>query len=92
MASLALPAAPSRDRWRHLKKLRDLAGHAAAAAIAPHKASLRRLADMPLSVLGTAGIDFAAFHVTHALGWLVTGISLFLVEHMIADEEPGRRM
>jgi hypothetical protein len=57
------------------------------AAVRPHKASLRRLADMPLTVLGTGGIDFAGFHVTHGLGWLITGVSLVIIEHLIADPE-----
>lgn len=43
---------------------------------------------MPLALLGTACIDFAAFH-WHVLGWLVTGVSLWLIEHMIADDGPG---
>ena len=54
-------------------------------AAAPHKASLARLWDVPLSVLGLGCIDFAAFHVAHGWGWLVTGLSLFLLEYMIAD-------
>ena len=55
------------------------------ALVSPHKASLSRLAEMPLTVLGTAGIDFAAFHLAHGWGWLATGVSLLVVEHMIAD-------
>ncbi len=56
------------------------------ALVAPHRASLIRLLDMPLTVAGTACIDFAAFHF-HVLGWAVTGVSLFIIEHMIADNE-----
>jgi hypothetical protein len=59
----------------------------AKAVARPHKASLRRLADIPLTVAGTAGIDFAAFHVAHGWGWLATGVSLLLIEHLIADGE-----
>jgi len=55
-------------------------------AARPHKASLARLWDIPLTVLGVAGIDFAAFHAGHGWGWLVTGVSLVVVENMIADE------
>lgn len=58
-----------------------------AAAIAPHKVSLRNLVAMPLTVLGYASIDFAAFHLAHGWGWLVTGLSLILLEHQIADED-----
>jgi hypothetical protein len=56
-------------------------------AVSAHKASLRRLADIPLTVAGTGCIDFAAWHVAHGWGWLVTGISLVLIEHLIADDE-----
>lgn len=79
-------------RWR--RKLAILAGPVAsvfafiaASAVKPHKASLRRLADMPLTVIGTGAIDFAAFHVAHGWGWLVTGASLMVIEHLIADNE-----
>ncbi len=46
---------------------------------------------MPLTLIGTGCVDFSAFHVSHGLGFLVSGLSLYLVEHMIADDdEPGR--
>lgn len=59
----------------------------AAAMIKPHKVALKNLANMPLSVLGLSGVDFAAFHVAHGWGWLVTGISLLVLERMIADDD-----
>lgn len=55
--------------------------------ITPHKASLARLADMPLTAIGAVCIDFAGFHLGHGWGWLITGLSLLIVEHMIADDE-----
>jgi hypothetical protein len=73
-----------------MRKARDLFATAAARAVSPHRASLLRLLDMPLAVLGTGFIDFSAFHVAHMLGWLVTGVSLWIVEHMIADTDDGR--
>lgn len=90
--SLDRPAGrqPGRLRQRAKTAVSAVAG-LGASLVRPHRASLARLADMPLTVLGTAGIDFAAFHVTHGLGWLVTGISLFVVEHMIADDEDTGR-
>lgn len=56
-------------------------------AVAPHKASIANLKAIPLTVAGTGCIDFAAFHVGHGWGWLVTGVSLVLLEHIIADSE-----
>lgn len=56
-------------------------------AVTPHRAALANLKDMPLTVLGTGSVDFAAFHYVHMIGWLVTGVSLFVVEHVIADEK-----
>lgn len=55
-------------------------------AIAPHRASLTNLARIPLTFSGAGCVDYAAFHVASGLGWLVTGISLVLIEHVIADE------
>lgn len=89
MAAITAPVA-ERAKPRSLKALkwlRDLAGQVASAALTPHKASLRRLADMPLAVIGTGAIDFSAWHVSHGIGWLVTGLSLWVVEHLIADPE-----
>ena len=56
-------------------------------AVSPHKASLARLADIPLTVLGVAAIDFASFHYVHMIGWLMTGVSLVILEHLIADPD-----
>jgi hypothetical protein len=85
-----VPGVPG--KWR--RKLRQLAGPIASvvafvvtSGIKPHKASLKRLADMPLTVVGTGAVDFAAFHVAHGWGWLVTGVSLMVLEHLIADSE-----
>ena len=90
MTAITVPAAPAaRDRWRVLRKLRDVGGAVASAALTPHRASLSRLTDMPLSVVGTGGIDFAAFHVNHGVGWLVLGVSLWIIEHLIADDVDG---
>jgi hypothetical protein len=87
VTALPLTAVPAKARspWRALRRLRNMAGNVASAVVTPHKASVRRLADRPLSVLGTGGIDFAAFHVNHGVGWLVLGVSLWVIEHLIAD-------
>lgn len=75
-----------------LKKFAFLATVVSVLAVAgqkvlePHKASLRNLGQIPLTVCGTGFIDFAAFHLGHGWGWLVTGISLIVLEHLIADD------
>lgn len=91
MAAITAPAAPrpARAPLRVLRGLRVLAGNVASAVLTPHKASVKRLAEMPLSVLGTGGIDFSAFHVNHGVGFLVLGVSLWVIEHLIADVEDG---
>ena len=74
---------PGIATWKRVKA-------AASAVTAPHKAALARLLDMPLMVTGIGLIDFGAFHYVHMIGWIVTGVSLILVEHMISDpDEPG---
>lgn len=71
-----------------------LALHAALAPlrfiVVPHRVALARLLDMPLAVAGTGCIDFAAFHF-HVLGWVVTGASLWVLEALIADDDPAGR-
>lgn len=85
---MSLPAVLPRP-WG-LTRLTGVAARAVRGAVAkvlaPHKAALRNLADIPLTCAGVAGIDFAAFHISHGWGWLATGLSLLVVEHMIADE------
>lgn len=58
------------------------------AAVSPRRATLSRLLDYPLAVLGTGAIDFAAFR-WHVLGWLVLGISLWTWNVILADDEPS---
>jgi hypothetical protein len=89
VASLALPA-------RKPSAIRSWAGRAALAAagiakaaVRPHQASLRRLADIPLTAAGTVFIDFAGFHISHGWGWLILGASLVVLEHLIADDTDG---
>ena len=66
------------------------ASSAAQYVIAPHRASLKRLADIPLTVVGIGLGDFAAFHISHGWGFAVTAGSLVVLEHMIADDDtPG---
>lgn len=62
-------------------------GAAAQRVTSPHKAAVANLLHIPLTVTGTACIDYAAFHLGAGWGWLVTGLSLVLVEHIIADEQ-----
>jgi hypothetical protein len=57
---------------------------AIAIVLSPPKGILSRLLEIPLTTLGVAGIDFSAFHVSHGFGWLITGISLIVLEYMIA--------
>lgn len=71
---------------RRLSSLTASIVSAAQSLIEPHRASLSTLRDIPLTVAGTGSIDFAAFHLAHGWGWLVTGISLILLEHVIAED------
>lgn len=56
------------------------------AAIAPHKASLANLWSIPLTVAGVGCVDTGVFFASVVAGWIVTGLSLILLEHVIADE------
>jgi hypothetical protein len=91
LATVALPSAGTRRLGaRVLTAVRGAASTAVRTAvrtaITPHKASLQRLADIPLTVAGTGCADFAAFHYIHMIGWAVTAVSLVVLEHLIADE------
>lgn len=82
MATAALPL-----RRTLLSRLRKEAGRAAGRLLTPAKPVLTNLASIPFTLAGFGCIDFAAFHLAHGWGWLVTGGSLMLLEHMIADEQ-----
>ncbi len=53
---------------------------------APHRVFLRRLGEIPLTVGGLGCIDTGVFQASSTAGWIVTGLSLILLEHLIADE------
>ncbi len=76
-----------RARWRpRVRPLARAATRVAARLLTPARPVAANLAAVPLHVAGLASIDFAAFHLTHGWGWLVTGVSLIWLEHVIADE------
>lgn len=86
-----LPGAPPGRLTRWTRTTIRVAHAIRAAIVTPHKASVRRLADMPLSLAGTGLIDTAAFHLNTGVGLLATGLSLWLVEHLISDDDDPRR-
>jgi len=53
--------------------------------VAPHTASLAKLRAIPLTLAGVFCVDFAGFHLAHGWGWLITGVSLIALEHIISD-------
>lgn len=59
---------------------------AAAYVTRPHKAAISNLLHVPFTAAGAACIDYAGFHLGAGWGWLITGVSLIVVEHIIADE------
>lgn len=68
-----------------LQRLKALGGMVASFA-RPARVPLQNLAHYPLFAAGSGLMDFAAFHVGHGWGWLATGLSLVVIEHVIADE------
>lgn len=62
----------------------------AAVLLVPNRAALARLGEMPLTVAAVGLIDTAAWQAPHWVGWLVTGLSLMFLEHLISDQQPQR--
>ena len=71
---------------RIMADVRRSTARAAVRAITPARPVLRNAAQCPLSIAGTGLADLAAFHLGTGWGLLITGASLWLIEHMIADE------
>lgn len=46
----------------------------------------RNLAQVPFTVAGIACVDVGVFVASAVAGWIVTGLSLILLELLIADE------
>jgi hypothetical protein len=67
------------DTSRAARFLRKLA--------APAKPVLANLVSIPLTVLGYACVDIGVFKASTVAGWIVTGVTLMVLEHQIADEK-----
>ena len=52
----------------------------------PHRAALANLMSMPLTLAGAGCIDTGVFYASTVAGWIITGLSLVVLEHLIADE------
>ncbi len=85
------PGAPVGHLTRWARTVTGSVGAVVSAVVTPHRASLTRLRDMPLSLAGTGLVDWAAFHLNTGVGLLATGLSLWLVEHLISDDDDPRR-
>jgi hypothetical protein len=86
-----VPGAPAGRLARWRRTLTKTVTSTVRVAFTPHKASLRRLADIPLMLIGIGFADTAAWQGPHWLGWLATGLSLVVVEHLIADPDESQR-
>ena len=53
------------------------------------KPVLANLASIPLTVAGIGCVDTGVFLANTVAGWIVTGLSLVVLEHLIADESAG---
>jgi hypothetical protein len=75
-----------RMQLRRARPLLRTLSRRAARALKPVRPAAANLASVPLTVTGLGCVDFAAYHLGHGWGWLVTGLSLMWLEHVIADE------
>ncbi len=82
------PGAPAGRLTRWTRAAITAAKNITTTALTPHRAVLSRVRDMPLSLAGTGLVDWAAFHLGTGIGLLATGLSLWLVEHLLSDTEP----
>jgi hypothetical protein len=59
---------------------------AAGRLLCPVKPVLRNLASIPFTVAGWACIDVGVFQAGTVAGFIVTGVTLMVLEHQIADQ------
>ncbi len=83
MTSIAAPLIKRRMRTSAvMKRARNLL----AVILSPARPALANLISIPLTVAGIGFIDTGVFLASAIAGWIVTGVSLLVLEHMIADE------
>lgn len=83
MVTAVLPA-------RRALRLRQRAKQAASKALGllrPARPVAVNLLASPLTVAGLACADIGVFTASVTAGWIITGLSLFVLEHVIADEQ-----
>ena len=85
LSSRGMHALPADER--PVKRLGRFLRSAIGSISIPVPDPLRRLAQIPLTTLGLACMDGAAFAGNLIAGLAVTGISLIVLEFLIADSE-----
>lgn len=82
---VSAPAA-LRARHRQFPRARGAVTATAARLARPHRAALSNLVAMPLTTFGLGCIATGVFYANAIAGWIVTGVLLIVLEHLIADE------
>ncbi len=75
-----------RRQYDRTKALWNLTGSVLSAFVRPHRASLKRLTDMPLTVAGWCFLSTAAFELNTIVGLAASGVCLMLLERQISDD------
>lgn len=86
MTDVPLTIRGSHSRSGIARKAASAVSAFAAKIVQPHKAVLSNLASIPLTVAGIACADTGAFLASTIAGWIFTGVTLLVLEHLIADE------
>ena len=58
-----------------------------ASAATESKAVLSKLFQIPFTCIGLICINIGCFHIIHEWGWITTGITMVILEAMIADKD-----
>lgn len=73
-------------RWRGQAHVPTAVASLARRLVAPHRAALSNLASIPLTTFGLGCICTGVFYASTIAGWIVTGLALIFLEHVIADD------
>lgn len=86
MVTAHLPLAGKRLRLPDIGK----AALRIARRLRPAKSEIRgvaaKIAQIPFTFAGIGCVDYGFFHWCSMAGWIVTGISLFVMQELVADE------
>lgn len=86
MSTITIPGQKSRGSHTLFKRVFGVLRNSTVRVFSPHRASLVKLADIPLTVAGAGCVAAGVFLASTIAGLVILGGVLILLEYLIADD------